>query len=457
MGEARNLDVAVVGAGLAGLVAARDLAAAGKDVMVLEARDRVGGRILNEALDDTGQVVEVGGQWVGPGQERVAKLIAELGLETFPTHDEGRHLVRFRGRVRSYKGRIPRIGPVTLADVGMAQQRLERLARKVPLNRPWEAPDAEDLDARTFEDWIRRTCATDGGRRFFRVVSVAVWAADAASLSLLHVLFYVHSAGGLDELLDTSGGAQQDRILGGSQLLALRLAERLGPERLRLAAPVRHVEWGPEGVTLHADAPNGGLEVRARRAILTGPPTMLGRLRYEPPLPAERDLLTQRVPNGAVVKCMAVYPTPFWREAGFSGQAASDEGPVQVIFDNSPPSGTPGVLLAFLEGSHAVRSSSATVEQRRKVVLDAFVDFFGPRAADPVRYIERDWSAEEWTRGCYGGHLPPGAWTQLGPALARPVGPLHWASSETGTRWSGYMDGAVESGERAAAEALAAL
>ncbi|HWH32866.1 MAG TPA: FAD-dependent oxidoreductase [Egibacteraceae bacterium] len=324
----------------------------------------------------------------------------------------------------------------------------------MPLDRPWDAPDAEELDGLTFETWIRRTCKTDGGRRFFRVVSAAVWAADPASLSMLHVLFYVHSAGGLDALLDTGGGAQQDRVVGGTQLLAVRLAERLGPGRVRLATPVRRVEWGPGGVSLHAD---GGVEVHARRAILTGPPTLLGRLSYDPPLPAERDLLTQRVPNGAVVKCMAVYERPFWRDAGLSGQAASDEGPVQVVFDNSPPSGTPGVLLGFLEGTHAIRLSGVPADERRAAVVDAFTGLFGPQAAQPLRYIERDWSAEEWTRGCYGGHMPPGAWTQLGPALARPVGPLHWAGSETGRRWSGYMDGAVESGERAAAEVLAAL
>lgn len=453
MTEMLDTDVAVLGAGLSGLTAARDLVRAGLRVTVIEARDRLGGRVCNEPLDDGGQVVEVGGQWVGPGQHRVAALIEDLGLRTFPTHDEGRHLVWFGGRLRSYAGRIPRIGALTIADVGLAQQRLERLARTVPLDRPWDAPRAAELDARTFAQWIRRTCRTDGGRRFFDVVCAAVWATDAANVSLLHVLFYVHSAGGLDELLDTSGGAQQDRVVGGTQLLAEGLADRIGREHILLAEPVRRVAWDDDGVALHTDART----VRARRAILTGPPAMLGRLAYDPPLPAERDLLTQRVPNGAVIKCMAVYERPFWREQGLSGQAASDEGPVQVVFDNTPPSGAPGVLLGFLEGPHAVALSSATAEERRAVVVEAFTRFFGPQAATPTRYIEKDWSAEEWTRGCYGGHLPPGVWTQFGPALARPVGPLHWAGSETGTHWSGYIDGAVESGERAAAEVITAL
>jgi monoamine oxidase len=451
----RRADVVVVGAGLSGLVAAHELLRAGIDACVVEARDRVGGRLLNEPLGDQwpGEVVELGGQWVGPGQHAIAALASELGLTTFPTHDEGRHIVRLRGRTRSYSGRIPRIGPARLVDVALAQRRLERLARTVPLDRPWDAPDALALDAETFEGWIARSCRTEGGRQFFRVVSAAVWAADPSSISLLHILFYVHSAGGLDPLLDTSGGAQQDRIVGGSQAIALRLAERIGTDRLLLSTPVREVSWGPE--TVRAESPS--VAVEARRAVLTGPPTLLGRISYDPPLPAVRDLLTQRVPNGAVVKCMAVYERPFWRDDGLSGQAASDEGPVQVVFDNSPPSGVPGVLLAFLEGSHAVRLSSVSLEERRRIVIDALAAFFGPRARSPLRYLERDWSAEEWTRGCYGGHLPPGVWTQLGPALRRPVGPLHWAGSETGERWSGYMDGAVESGERAAAEVLASL
>jgi monoamine oxidase len=196
------------------------------------------------------------------------------------------------------------------------------------------------------------------------------------------------------------------------------------------------------------------VSVTAARVIVAVPPTLAGRITYDPPLPAVRDQLTQRVPAGSVIKCHAVYDTPFWREAGLTGQATGDRGPVKVVFDNSPPAGSPGVLLAFLEGKAARRLNRVGPAERRDAVLGSLVDFFGPHAAKPVEYVELDWSEEEWTRGCYGAHFPPGVWTQYGPALRAPVGRIHWAGAETATVWSGYMDGAVQSGERAAAEVL---
>ena len=163
------------------------------------------------------------------------------------------------------------------------------------------------------------------------------------------------------------------------------------------------------------------------------------------------------MPAGAVIKTMAVYPEPFWRAAGLNGQVATAQPPVEVTFDNSPPSGRPGVLLAFVEGPSAVELGRSGPSELREAVLASLVRFFGPEAADPVEFVAQDWQAEEWTRGCYGAHLPPGAWTRFGPALRRPCGPIHWAGAETATVWSGYMDGAVESGERVADEVRRAL
>lgn len=449
----RYADVAIVGAGLAGLVAARDLTAAGASVTILEARDRVGGRLLNEPIAD-GAVVEVGGQWIGPTQDRIAALAAEMGVETFPTYDEGDNVIEWRGRVRRHRGTIPRLGPLTLFDVGRAQRRLDALARRVPLDRPWDAPGARELDGQTAQTWLRRNLRTRGGRELMQIATEAVWAAQPEDVSLLHVLFYVHSAGGLDRLLDTAGGAQQDRFVGGSQRVAQRLASRLGPEAIELEAPVRRIGHGPDEVTLHAD---GDAVVRARRAIVAIAPALAGRIVYDPPLPGHRDQLTQRTPLGTVAKCMAVYDEPFWRADGLSGQGTSDVGPVKVTFDNSPPEGSPGVLLGFLEGSQARRLGRASPGERRVAVVDCFTRLFGPRAADPDAYVERLWAEEEFSRGCYGCHMPTGAWTEYGEALRAPIGPLHWAGAEVAEVWSGYMDGAVRSGERAARDVLGGL
>ncbi len=464
-------DVAIVGAGLAGLVAARRIAAAGKRPIVVEARDRVGGRLLNEEIGE-GKVVEVGGQWIGPTQERIAALAEELGVATFPTHDEGRHLIEISGKLTSYSGPITAasvglvrnlsraISPIALADFEQARGRLDRMARSVPLEQPWLAPQALDWDGQTFATWIGRNTKTAAARSLFELATEAVWAAEPSDVSLLHVLFYTRSGSGFNTLLGTDGGAQQDRFHGGSQRIALLMAEQLGGNRVRLAAPVRRIEYSEGGVTIHADGPGGepgGQAVSAQRVIVAVPPTLAGRIAYDPPLPARRDQLTQRMPQGTVIKTMAIYERPFWREQGLSGQAASDGGPARVVFDNSPPDGTPGVLLGFLEGRLARQWGARDAAERREAILAGHARFFGKQAAHPERFIERVWAEEEWTRGCYGCLMTTGGWTEYGRALREPIGPIHWAGAETATVWNGYMDGAVQSGERAAAEALAAL
>jgi monoamine oxidase len=444
-------DVAVVGAGLAGLVAAREVERAGATAVVLEARDRVGGRTLNHDIGD-GKVVEVGGQWVGPTQRRMLELARETGVDTFPSYDQGQNVVEWEGRLLRYTGSIPRINPVVLADVAQAQWRLDRMARQVPLEAPWEAPRARRWDEQTLASWLRGNVASRAARTLFEIATEAVWAQEPGDLSLLHVLFYAHSAGGLDALFDTEGGAQQDRFVGGSQLVSLRLAESLEQDVV-LGAPVRAIEHGGDGLLARAD----GHELRARRAVVALPPTLAGRIAYDPPLPGHRDQLTQRMAQGTVAKCMALYDEPFWREQGLTGQATSDRGPVRVTFDNSPPDGSPGVLLGFLEGRFARQAGLLEPAQRREAVVGTFARLFGPRAENPDGYVERLWAEEEWTRGCYGCAMPTGAWTEYGPALREPIGPIHWAGAETATVWSGYMDGAVQSGQRAASEALARL
>ncbi|HEV7846421.1 MAG TPA: FAD-dependent oxidoreductase [Thermoleophilaceae bacterium] len=445
----READVIVVGAGLAGLAAARELTARGRSVLVVEARDRVGGRVLNHGIGD-GKVVEVGGQWIGPTQDRLAGLAAELGVTTFPTHATGHNLLEYGGRVRRYRGTIPRINPAVLVDVERAQRRLNRLAKSVPLDAPWEAPNAERLDGQTAATWLRRNLATRSGRMLLTLGIEAVWAAQPEDMSLLHVLFYIHSAGSLELLFDTDGGAQQDRFVGGSELIAARMAEELGADRVVLGAPVRRIQHGRGGVTVHAD----GAPARGRRAIVAIAPTLAGRISYDPPLPGFRDQLTQRMPLGTVAKCMAIYSEPFWRSEGLSGQATSELGPVRLMFDNSPPDGSPGVLLGFLEGRHARELGRLGPNERRTAVIECFTRMFGPRAARPDDYVERLWAEEEWTRGCYGCHMPTGGWTGYGRALRAPIGPLHWAGAEYAQVWNGYMDGAVRSGEATAREVV---
>jgi monoamine oxidase len=445
-----STSVVVIGAGLAGLSAARALRARGVDVLVVESRDRVGGRTLNHSIG-AGKVVEVGGQWVGPGQNRILSLIDELGLETFDTYVDGKNLFEHGDRLSTYRGAIPRVNPLALVDVQQAMTRLGRMLRTVPAATPWTAPKSATWDAETVASWTRRNMATRLGRSLIGLACEAVWAADPSDVSLLHFLAYCNSAGTFENLISTDGGAQQSRIVGGSQRIALAMAEALG-DVVVLGEAVRRIEHG-EGVVVRGDS----ITVRASRVIIAMSPALAGRFVYEPALSAHRDQFTQRTPNGSVIKCTAIYDEPFWRDAGLSGQVTSDRGPVKVVVDNSPPDGRPGVLLGFLEGNQARNLGRWSESERRKCVLDCFTRFFGPKAAKVSDYVEKVWADDEWTRGCYGAFFPPNTWTAFGEALRSPIGPIHWAGAETATRWMGYMDGAITSGERATEEVLNAL
>lgn len=383
--------------------------------------------------------IDVGGQWIGPGQDRIAALAEELGVETFPTHVDGEPRYSIAGRDR-----------IDLAGWERAMQELDRMAETIPIDEPWNAERASEWDAQTLQSWLLANVEDPAVMSLMRVLATSVFTVEPAELSLLHVLAYIRSAGSLWLL---TIGAQKRRLVGGSQQVSLRSAEELGSGVVRLGRPVERIAQADGIVTIGtAEA-----TLTARRAIVAAPIALVDRIAFDPPLPAARAHLHQRVAPGATVKVHCVYSRPFWREEGLSGQALSDAGPVSVTFDNSPPSGVPGILVGFVEADEARRFGKLEPEARRKTVIDCLVALFGHDAATPLDYVETSWSEEEWTRGCYGSNLVPGTWTRYGEALRAPFELVHWAGAETSPVWMNYMDGAVRSGERAAAEVLDAF
>ncbi len=445
MPEEVRCDVVVLGGGFAGLAAARVLVDAGREVVVLEARDRVGGRVFTTTLDD-GTWIDLGGQWLGAGQERLVHWLGRYAIETYKSWTAGDNLLVWRGKRTRYRGTIPKLPLLALIGVGWAQARLDWMAKKVPLDAPWNARQAADWDRQSFGAWVRENVGNEQARALLDIGMETVFAENANHYSLLHALFYIRSGLGTDSLLGTEGGAQDTRVKGGMQRLAQAMAEGL---TVRTSTPVRRVEWG-DGVVVHAD----GVTLRATRAVVALPPPLANEVEFSPPLPRSRSALHAGMPMGAAGKCVAVYERPFWRDEGLSGMAICDEGPCHVTFDSSPADGRPGVLLGFVEGDGARALGKLGEEERRARVLACFARYFGARAREPRRYSEKLWEHDEWARGCYGAFCPPGLLTEHGVALRAVVGPLHWAGTETATAWSGYIDGALQSGERAAGEIL---
>jgi monoamine oxidase len=438
-----DVEVVVVGAGFAGLSAARTLDRRGRTVAVVEGRGRVGGRSSTTTI--AGTPVDLGATFVGPTQDAVVALAAELGCPTVRTHSRGKNLIRWRGKVRSYRSTIPRLSILELVDVSRIQWRFERLARQVPVAEPWTATGAHRLDEQTLEGWLRSVHASASTRDLMAIMSRVTWGCEPDTVSLLHALRYVRAAGGIGRMLDVENGAQQDRFPGGTQQIAERMAEQLGP-KVVLDSPVRRIERHADGtVSVHTDRGS----TTAAAVIVAVAPAHRQAIAFEPALPAEYDELATRWPQGRLSKAYAAYETPFWRAGGCSGEALSDEGPVFITFDVSPSANGPGILLGFTD---AAAFDPLPADQRRQQALDGFGALFGDTARTPIDYVDHCWGAEEFAPGGPTAAVPPGSWTTCGPWLRRPVGAIHWAGTETADEWTGFLDGAVRSGLRAAAE-----
>ena len=410
-----DADVIIVGAGISGMVAARRVLEAGLTPLVLEADERVGGRILTEEVV-AGVPVELGAQWIGDTHERMFRLAAELGVQTYPQYDQGETSYELAGsgvlRENEFHARFAS----ERKELELVLRRLDVLAADVPVEAPWQAPRATEWDGITAGAWYDAQGLPVVARNLLEICTVGILAVPTAEVSFLHLLFTIQTCGVTSDLFaESEGGAQTTRFVGGTSEIPKRLAALI-EDHIVLETPVLLIEHAADGVTVHC---RGGRVARGRRGIVAISPTLAGRIMYDPPLSGVRDQLTQRLPNGSAMKAFFVYDEPFWRADGFNGQLISDVGPARMSNDTCIPGDDHGVILLFLEGDEARTVGRLPQPERRAALNTELVRHYGQKASRPEFYVDGEWSDRQWTRGCYNANHGPHVWTKYGACAHR--------------------------------------
>lgn len=378
-------------------------------------------------------------------------MIKEYGLHTRPQFEQGKDISELNGERTTAEGEGTGLNAEAQADYDRVVKELDRLCATVPLEEPWNAPDAEFLDKMTVQSWLDSTTHNKTVRAFLEASIRVNFVADPYQISLLYCLFYLRSGDNFEMLNSYKDGAQAFLVNESMHEIAVRMASEL-KSNIVLESPVRAISQDADGVTVNGDKGTW----RADYAIVAVPLPLSVRIAYDPPLSPERDLLAQNMPMGSVIKYLVAYENPFWRARGLNGMAWSDLPPSGAISDVSPLEGNPRILAGFFEAHNALQWTGRTREERKRVVIDRMIQLFGADAAHPIDYEDQDWPAEVWSRGCFGAFMAPGIMTTLGRVIRQPHGRIHWAGTETAAKWMGYVDGAIRSGDRAAGEVMEA-
>jgi len=438
-------EVIIIGAGFSGIAAAKKLHQAKIPFLVLEARDRLGGRVYTKQLSED-LYLDFGGQWIGPGQDRMYALCQEYGVEYFETYDQGYNLIDFSNKVKKFKGLIPKMDIVSLLNLDFVLKKLERLAKSTPLESPWQHPKALAFDSISLADFLESNCKTQACKKVVTLACETVFASELNEISLLHALFYIQSGRDLNTLINIKNGAQQHRIVGGMQTLIEKMAEPFH-EKIQFNKPVKKILQESGLIKIFGE----GFEFSCNKVILAVPPPLTAKIDFQPMLSMEKRQLLDRIAMGQVGKCFMVYKKPFWREKGFSGQAFADNNsPFQSMFDCSPKDGNYGIIMGFTIANRAKQYFNISKEERKKWMMEKLAIYFGQEAAEPVLYEDFSMTDEAWSRGCYAGLYPTGAWTGFQDVYAKPEGSVFWAGTEASSVWFGYIEGAVRAGEKAA-------
>ncbi|KAK2027759.1 flavin-containing amine oxidoreductase [Colletotrichum zoysiae] len=445
-------DCVVIGAGYSGLAAARLLKDSGKHILVLEALDRVGGRAKTVPHGD-GDYWDVGASFLGDQQDLMYGLAKEFNVPLHNAPTNGKGVVAYRGKAREYSGLLPPMRPWEVLDMGMFVRRFEKLCESVNMEKPWLTPDAEELDRITVREWTMKGAWTQATIDMGNLAFETTIGQNTSCISMLHAMFFFKGVVNLTSALSSENGAQKHFILGGGQAIANKLMKYLGDGIVHLEEPVRKISYSKSFASVRTDKTT----YRTRRIISAVPPSNTLKIEFEPRLPMGKESLLQNMPMGSLTKVYATYKRPFWRERGLTGESTNPEGFIGVTFDATPPSGFPAKLMGFVASTKSREFTSFSEDKRRHVALGGFAAAFGQEALDPEDFFCHNMMEENWSSGCPMATPAPGMWSLFGEWMRKPVGPIHWAGTETSTKHYGYMEGAVFAGQRSAREVLEEL
>lgn len=461
-----NVSVVVIGAGLSGLVAALKLQKEGKRVLILEARDRIGGRMYQESTIEGG-VLDMGGQWIGDSQTAIVGLLDDLQIERFVSYNSGRSIHSWHGEKTGFNGSVSQLlagqcespddlPPEYIQACAAAGQRLPDclpvaaqariwnkfmdISKAIPAERPWDATDAHLLDSMTFQSWLENEGNSTYAQWLLAMLARigGSGAFEPKAVSMLHMAW-------TQQVGPQAESPEKWLLKGGAGQVPQLLAQRL-PNSILVSARVQRITQHARGVTVGAP----GLKVNARHVIVAIPPSLRAGIEFLPPLPPSHTGFIQRTPMGSLSKVHAIYPNAFWRKQCLSGSGAGNLKTCEFIADSSPESGTPGILTSFIAGDRNIELAGKSDIEIRDLVLSDYAYYFGSEAWNISDFVRINWDEQNLTGGAFTSYLPPGVWTTYGSGWRDTVDNIFWAGTETAHRWPGYFDGAVSAGLRAA-------
>ncbi|KAM4699695.1 amine oxidase [flavin-containing] B-like [Discoglossus pictus] len=446
-------DVIVIGAGISGLSAAKLLVESGLNVVVLEAQDRVGGRthtIRNKVV----QYVDVGGAYVGPTQNHILRMAKDLGIQTYKVNLNGRLIEHVKGKSYTFHGALPPVyNPLVLLDLNNLMRTMDQWGSEIPVDAPWKAPRAAEWDKMSMKEFIDKICYTSSAKRFADLFVNLVVTAETYQISALWFIWYIKACGGTTRVFSTDNGGQERKFVGGSGQISEKIQERL-QDRVKLQRPVIRIDQTGDNVVVETL----NHEIFEGKYIISAiPPPLTTKIHFKPELPAMRNQLIHRLPMGSVIKCMVYYKEAFWRKMDYCACMImeDDDAPIGFTLDDTKPDGSVPAIIGFILARKATSLALLSKEERKRKICEYYAKVMGTEEAlHPVHYEEKDWCKEQYSGGCYTAYFPPGIMTQYGSIIRKPVGNIFFAGTETATTWSGYMEGAVQAGERAAREVM---